>query len=455
MSDNNRLIKEFRIDNSKKVFVHPLFPDKHEKSEETLNIYLLTLGHLWLYRIVEENGNKIYLNEIIKYAEKKELTLFEWELTEENQKDISAILSKYGIPFVMYLDESFEISVHDEIVRQSKNKEHLYHILTRVLFLAKYHYLFQLIPEIELEKIVNWEDRGAVINATFLGLWMARKQSDIEITPIPDFLVRIVEKNMSCYVGSKRLRYYPKIDYILNNISNIENELSKNWYLIPDESQVLLSKFLYSLRLIKEISINPIGINGILSTFVTRTLFDNLWQSKYLITENKINEYRLFALDRMRLHVVKRSDMPKVSSINELLTEIEGGVFDPIPINGDYFTKSAREYAIQLGLKDEYDKYYEYNSEFIHASLTAIYSGIMCRCSNPEHNMHLTINPNCSNYIDCARHIFEIVNMHIDILNQYFGDEIYPKFDLQQIFFNDYLDYKDFVSKIQTANANE
>ncbi|QHI73477.1 hypothetical protein [Aminipila terrae] len=455
MSYSNKLIKEFRIDNSKKAFVHPLFPNKHEKSEEALNIYLLTLGHLWLYKIVEENGNNIYLNEIIKYAEKRELTLFEWELTEENKKDILDILSKYHIPFIMYLDESFELSKHDKIVRQSKDKEHLYHTLTRVLLLAKYHYLFQLISENELKKIVNWEDKQAVINATFLGVWMIKRQNGIEITPIPDFLVKIVEKNMSCYTESARLRYYPQIDYILNNISDVESELSENWYLIPDDSQVLLSKFLYSLRLIKEISINPIGLNGILSTFVTRTLFDNLWQSKYLITENKINEYRVFALDRMRLHVVKRSDMPEVNNIDELLTEIEGGVFDPIPINGDYFTKSAREYAIQLGLKDEYDKYYEYNSEFIHASLTAVYSGIMCRCSNPEHNMHLTINPRGSNYIDCAKHIFEIVNMHIDILNAYFDYEICAKFNLQQIFFNKYSDYKEFVRKVQSSNTPE
>lgn len=451
MTDNDRLIKEFRINNSKKSFVHHLFPNKLEKSEEALNIYLLTLGHLWLYKIVEINGNNIYLNEIIKYAEKRELTLFEWEFTEQNEKDISEILSKYNIPFTMYLDENFEISRHDEIVRQSKDKEHIYHTLTRVLFLAKYHYLFQLISEGELDKIINWEDRKSVINATFLGLWMTRIHEGIDITPVPDFLVDIVKKNMSCYVDETKLRYYPQIDYILSSISDMENGLSENWYLMSDEHQVLLSKFLYSLRLIREICINPIGINGILSTFVTRTLFDNLWQSKYLITENRINEYRLFALDRMRLHVIKRWDMPEVSSINELLTEIEGGVFDPIPVNGDYFTKSAREYAIKVDLKDEYDKYYEYNSEFIHASLTAVYSGIMCRCNNPEHNMHLTINPSGSNYIDCAKHIFEITNMHIDILNEYFKDEVFVKFDLHQIFFNTYSDYKSFVCKIQAS----
>ena len=449
MEDTSRLIKEFKVDNSKKSFVHPLFPNKFEGSGEGWNIYLLTLGHLWLYKIIETNGNQIYLNEIIKYAEKKGMTLFEWELTEENKKDISDILNKYNISFEIYLNENFQISNHTEILKQSKDKEHLYHTITRVLFLAKYHDLFQLISESDLEKIVDWEDRQAVINAMVLGLWMSNKQNDIDITAIPEFLFSIIEKNMSCYTEEKQLTHYPNIDYIFNMLSENESDLHEKWYLIPDEEQVLLSKFIYSLRLIKEISINPISLNGILSTFVTRTLFDNLWQSKYLIVENKIDEYRLFALDRMRLHVIKRSDMPEVSNINQLLGEIEGSVFDPIPINGDYFTKSAREYAIQLGLKEEYDKYYEYNSEFIHASLTAVYSGIMCRCNNPEHNMHLTISQRGSAYIDCAKHIFEIANMHIDILNEYFQEDLFVKFEIEKIFFKSYSAYKEFVGEIK------
>lgn len=124
------------------------------------------------------------------------------------------------------------------------------------------------------------------------GLWLTIKDSGIDITAVPDFLVDIIKENMSCYVAEARLQYYAQVDYILGSISYIENDLSGNWYMLSDEDQVLLSKFLYSLRLIREISINPIALNGILSTFVTRALFDNLWQSKYLILENKINEYR-------------------------------------------------------------------------------------------------------------------------------------------------------------------
>jgi hypothetical protein len=137
----------------------------------------------------------------------------------------------------------------------------------------------------------------------------------------------------------------------------------------------------------------------------------------------------------MRLHILKRSDCTGVSSINDLLSDIEGGILDPIPINSDYFKKSAREYARELDLKDEYDKYYEYNSEFMHASLTAVYSGLMKQCINPEHNRHLTINPSSSSYIDSAKHIFEIVNMHITLVNEYLQEEIVEMFNFNEFFF--------------------
>ena len=121
-----------------------------------------------------------------------------------------------------------------------------------------------------------------------------------------------------------------------------------------------------------------------------RTTIDNYWQSLYLIKHNEVEKYREFVHKRMRLHILKRDDGTDVN-INELLREVDDGYFDPIPVNGDYFTKSAREYAIELGIKEDYDKFYEFNSEFIHSSLTAVYSGIMVPCRNPEHNGHLTI----------------------------------------------------------------
>lgn len=136
---------------------------------------------------------------------------------------------------------------------------------------------------------------------------------------------------------------------------------------------------MYSIKIIKELSFTLFGLNDILSAVSTRIVFENYWQTLYLLQNCKVDEYRRFTLDRMRHHILKRDDGSDVN-IGELLRQVDGGLLDLIPINGDYFTKSARKYAIELNIKDDYDKYYEYNSEFIHASITAVYSEIMVPC---------------------------------------------------------------------------
>ncbi|WP_458785177.1 hypothetical protein [Vallitalea sediminicola] len=87
-----------------------------------------------------------------------------------------------------------------------------------------------------------------------------------------------------------------------------------------------MSKLLYSMKLIYELGFTLIGLNGILSTFVLRCVFDGYWQSKYLIQNNEVEKYRKFTLDRMRLHILKRTDRSDITNIDELIREIDGGL---------------------------------------------------------------------------------------------------------------------------------
>jgi hypothetical protein len=346
-----------------------------------------------------------------------------------------------------YLDDNFEVMEHKEILDASKDKDHPYHRLTKLLHLAKVgmaETCMQFAKGDMEDLLVN---QGPVINSMYLFYEMNDKEEEQSIVQIPDHFKSIIMKNMECCVERTEMRYYPRIDIIMGKMTEAEMKFGSNWYLITEDEQVVISKVFYSFRIVKELVLSLIGLNGILSTFVTRTLFDNFWQTKYLIEKNEVTKYREFTLDRMRLHVLKRSDCPGVSNINDLLSEIEGGVFDPIPINGDYFTKSAREYAIELGIKDDYDKYYEYNSEFIHASLTAVYSGLMMQCSNPEHNRHLTIHPGNSRYIDSAIHIFEILNSHIELVNNYLGYKVAELFDVKEYFFSNREEFVNTMNK--------
>lgn len=446
-SKNKRIIKEFEVVKSQRALVHPLFTQKTQYSKG-LDIYLITAGHLWIYKLVETNGYENYLSEIIDYAIKKKSSLLEWEIGEEEERDIQNILQKYKMYFSKYINDNFKVIEHKEILDASKDKNHPYHRLTRLLHLAKVGMAVKCMQFTNGDMEDLLVNHGTIINSMYLFYEMNDKEEEQSIVHIPDYFKSIIMKNMECYVERTEMKYYPKIDTIMVKLTEAEMKFGSNWYLISDDEQVVISKVLYSFRIVKELMLSLIGLNGILSTFVTRTLFDNFWQTKYLIEKNEVAQYREFTLNRMRLHVLKRSDSPGVTSINDLLSEIDGGVFDPIPINGDYFTKSAREYAIELGIKDEYDKYYEYNSEFIHASLTAVYSGLMMQCSNPEHNRHLTIHPGGSKYIDSAIHIFEILNSHIDLVNNYLGYKVADLFDVKEYFFSDRKEFLNSMSKM-------
>lgn len=441
--ESQGIIKEFKFDKKKKALIHPLFLEKSE-SEETINIYLFTLGHLWIYKLIEDNGYNDYLYNLVEYSIKEKNSLFEWDI-EEVEEDIYTILNKYDLKFKKYLNDEFNIFEYKDIIEKSKDKDHAYHRLTRLLVLAKVGMAQMIITEkMDIKEVLN--DHGTIINSLYLIAEMNGKNNNKPLITIPDLLLDVIKKNMECRVENTEMKYYPKVDLIIRELSVLEEMFSDDWYLIPENDQVIISKFLYSIRIVKELTPTLLGLNGILSAFVTRTLFDNYWQSMYLIKNEKINDYRQFALDRMRLHILKRGDRKDITSIYELLGEIKGDLLDPIPINGDYFDKSVRVYATELDIKDDYDKYYEYNSEFIHASLTAIYSGITVQCINPEHNKHLTIHPGCSRLINSVPHIFEILNKHIDLINNYFEKNIIEKFNINELFF---ANREEFFKKIE------
>lgn len=439
---DDRIIKEFK--KRKNELFHPLFPKKEGKSTISMGIGLLTLGHLWLYELVEEHGYSEFLKQIVEYAIYKKSALFEWEIDESVEKEISSILAKYNIAFSKKLLHNFNIKQYSDIDSKAKDKDHPYCHLTRLLALAE----LGMASEIYSLGKLNFEEflckPGSVINATYLMVPMLGKEKEI-IEKVPNWFYELIEKNMGCYYEHTHFRYYPK-DGILNKFEDVEHKFMTRWYMISDDDQVIISKLLYSIRIIKELSLSLMAINGILSAVSTRIIFDNYWQTLYLLRKHEVDKYRSFVLKRMRLHILKRDDGSDVN-IGELLRQVEGGLLDPIPVNGDYFTKSAREYAIELNIKDDYDKYYEYNSEFIHASLTAVYSGIMIPCENPEHDFHLTIKDGGSRLIDCIKDIFDILNKHIDLINTYYDDEIVDKFDVNEMFFFSREEWVEYMNK--------
>ena len=439
----SRTIKQFRKKGS--LLVHPLSPNGINKASSELQVYLYTLGHLWLYIIFEEKGYREYLRELIEYSIINKNALFEWEIVGDVEDGIVSILNKHGIIFSKYLSDDFNLKDYEVIDEKSKDKEQPLMRLTRLLILAELEMAEEIINRKKSLKILL-EDEGNIINATYLFVTMTKGEEKI-FNKVPERFLNLIMKNMSCYYEHSEMKYYPKMNELVDMLNTYELLFEQNWYFIPEDEQVIISKFLYSIKILKELSTSLLGLNGILSAVSTRIMFDNYLQSLYLIKNNEVSKYREFVHKRMRLHIIKREDGTDVN-IGELLREVEDGYLDPIPVNGDYFSKSAREYSIELGIKDDYDKFYEFNSEFIHSSLTAVYSGIMVPCKNPEHNGHLMIKDGGSRLIESIPGIIYILNKHADLVNSYLNEEVFSKLIMED-YFQTRDEWVEYMKKLQ------
>lgn len=426
LSKEPKTIKQFKKKGDK--LYHPLGNNSDSiQRSKILEDRLLTLGHLWIYVLIENNGYGDFLKDIIKYSIESKKALFEWELVDDVNDDIKTILGKYNIELKKYLNKDFKVKDYAELDQKAKNKDLPYLRLTRLLILSINGMSKQVFNEKKDLKTFLC-DEGTIINAVYIG---SMKVNPIDLSgTAPKDYVDLIMNNMDCYYDDSELKYYPRLENIATLYNDYEYALGKNWYLISDDEQVILSKFFYSIKLFKEIGMSLLAVNGITSAVANRIIFDNYWQSLYLINNNEVEKYREFVLDRLRLHILKREDD---ANIGELIRATENGLLDPIPINGDYFNKSAREYAISLNIKDDYDKYYEFNSEFIHASLTAVYSGIMVPCKNPEHDGHLTIKNGGARLIESIPGIIYLLNKHVGLVNSYCGSKI-PEINISDLF---------------------
>ncbi|WP_043891147.1 DUF5677 domain-containing protein [Paenibacillus sp. Aloe-11] len=453
----NPKITDFQMDKRAGTFVNPYNMDNGSRG--SIYLYSLVIGHLWIIDLISQNGYGEFMDEIISYAENNKSNLVEWMLTDNQIKDISQILERNGMKFEKKVKWGLDVNKYKTEFEGLKTKDHPYNVLCRYLHLIKaglsLHIKNFFNKELTLED--NLIRYCSIINATYLPLTLPEMGYEQDLLDsMSDEIKEILIQESLCSVEYKELRYYPKNLGAIPYISAITRRLSEYWENYSNTEEVILSKFMYSLRILSELNLSLIGVNGILSSMSTRVLFDNYWQSKYLIENDEVEKYREFALDRLRLHILKRTGREDIENIDILRIASQNNLLAPIPINGDYFTKSPREICIKLGLKKEYDKFYEYNSEFIHASLTAVLSGLMTECSNPEHNFHLTINPSASRYIDSIPHIIDILNMHIELINGYIGREVFEKFKLEELYFQtrtEFLEYMEGISELYSSSS--
>ncbi|MCM3392580.1 hypothetical protein [Cytobacillus oceanisediminis] len=442
---SNPNIKDFKMDKKESLFINPAMPYVNKSSEE-LYVYSLTIGHLWIIELIKEQGYGDFIKDLILFAKTNATNMLEWTINEREEKQINNLLSKYKLKFERKIVQGINVLDYENELNLLKEKNHPYHALVRIFLMLKTNSLPETVLDLSGNLEEEFKEKSSVINAIYLGLKMAGIVEEDEISPNKEVMDILIEYS-PCMVEKREMKYYPKTGIEYNYFEELPILFSRNWNLLHDEAIVIISKLLYSFKIIKELTYSLFAVNGILAATSTRILFDNYWQTKHLIEKNEIQQYKEFALDRMRLHILKRTEKKDIEDIGILMLASKSNLLDPIPIHGDYFKSSAREYAIQLNLKEEYDKYYEYNSEFIHASLTAVLSGLMVDCSNPEHINHLTIDPSSSRYVDAIPHIFEIINDHISLVNGYLGDNLLENVKLEDYFFRD---RKSFLVNMET-----
>lgn len=167
---------------------------------------------------------------------------------------------------------------------------------------------------------------------------------------------------------------------------------------------VLIGSSLYALKMLEELKDSP-SSSGIIGRSAVRTLAEiainltyltdkdesNLWENFYFHGQGEAKKVFLKAMrGRKKPAFLELSDMWLVAN--------ETRYMDFLDINlGDWDDDSVRARAIEIGMKDFYDTYYDWTSNYVHASWAAVRREVYTPCQNPLHKYHLLPSTLASN----------------------------------------------------------
>jgi hypothetical protein len=181
-----------------------------------------------------------------------------------------------------------------------------------------------------------------------------------------------------------------------------------------EKFQVLTSSFNYVLKLYEEIIIKNLG-NSILGRHALRTMIEVYIMIKYLIKNESQNpkiwgEYKKYGVSKYKLVLTKSREgdfldetshiVPPIVEIivNEIMSE------EYIDIDLKYFDDiKIREKFIEVGEKDLYDYFYDYDSNFSHGLWGAIRESSTVFCNNVNHQNHSIPDININQKLSDAR----------------------------------------------------
>lgn len=174
---------------------------------------------------------------------------------------------------------------------------------------------------------------------------------------------------------------------------------NKERSLTEDKFDVIIGSVNYALKIFTEISDKALG-NSILGRHGIRTIIEVYIMVKYLLKREidhpKIwEEYKLYGISKYKLVLLKarESNTYDMTShfllpvIERLVNEIRWEEFIDVDIN--YFDKQGiRDKSIDVGEKELYDLFYDYDSSFAHGMWGAVRESSMLLCNSVDHQFH-------------------------------------------------------------------
>ena len=182
------------------------------------------------------------------------------------------------------------------------------------------------------------------------------------------------------------------LEYVL--YSNKEKSLTE------DKFDVVIGSINYALKIFTEINDKALG-NNILGRHGVRTIIEVYIMLKYLlkreVDQPKIwEEYKLYGVSKYKLVLLKARESNSIGMtshfslpvVEALVNEIRWEEFIDVDLN--YFDKQGiRDKSIDVGEKELYDLFYDYDSSFSHGLWGAVRESSMLHCNSADHQFHI------------------------------------------------------------------
>jgi len=173
---------------------------------------------------------------------------------------------------------------------------------------------------------------------------------------------------------------------------------NKEKALTDDKFDIIMGSITYALKIFLEINNNSLG-NSILGRHGTRSIIEIYIMLKYLLKHEAEKpeiwkEYKAYGIGKYKLVLLKaRETEPDTTShftlplIDCIVNEHKFEEFTDIDLK--YFDKQGiREKSIDVGEKQLYDLFYDYDSNYAHGLWGAIRECAVLACDNANHQFY-------------------------------------------------------------------